>query len=471
MSRKSLSPGAQLLRSSRLFSLPPPLPRPGSDISTFAAASKASDTSTLPHPIYQAITTPQSSLSRGDWGLKRALPLRSTTNTTTPAVRITALDTWEHITDFESAADHTRTLQKWQELNMPLAMPVSRNTVSGTSTAAKSVFEDYLDNTDPDPPAPTTPVLPGAYNSPSAASTERFRWRFKGPWVAGMTEAQFKRYITETVRKRKNEFEEYLRTHIKERVLAERRREYQNDGIKPPGPENGPEIEIKVSEEDIAAHIRNYRTEFADGKDLSNLIHDFLDLPQTHSTASFTKGKTNKVAPDILDTGPPSTHPSAGLSYLRSGNFMENHPVLGPQSFHTPVQARVLQPRKKTTGNISEARLGVAGVVVNDKRQHSHATGKEKGVESSDFDTEGGPKVWVTPLRATIDSSGKIKLEIERANPEPIDVRQGKLIVRTEQKPHEKDQPRQLHRMDEPLDARPARRSSSAWGQMGNPLR
>lgn len=64
------APTAQLLRSSRLFSLPPPLPRPKQE-DRRGTGVETSDTAITPYPTYQIITTPGSSRSRGDWGLKR----------------------------------------------------------------------------------------------------------------------------------------------------------------------------------------------------------------------------------------------------------------------------------------------------------------------------------------------------------------------------------------------------------------
>ena len=75
--RQSLSPTANLLRNSRLFSLPNPLPRPVVGETVGAGITKASDSATLPYPTHQAIVTTRSSLARGDWGLKRNLPARA----------------------------------------------------------------------------------------------------------------------------------------------------------------------------------------------------------------------------------------------------------------------------------------------------------------------------------------------------------------------------------------------------------
>src|SRR5689334_15181708 len=107
--RQSLSPTANLLRNSRLFSIPNPLPRPPASVQfrDGAGVIKESETATRPFPTHQAIATTPKSAARGDWGLKRPLPVRSRLlQSGDPVVRVNALDTIEHITDFDSATDH-----------------------------------------------------------------------------------------------------------------------------------------------------------------------------------------------------------------------------------------------------------------------------------------------------------------------------------------------------------------------------
>ena len=145
MSKAATSPTARLLQSSRLFSLPRPLPQPAYDGLTSTGMYRTSDTATQPYPTLQAIATPASSHSRGDWGLKRPLPGKTTRGSSTPYIRISAQDTVEHITDFGSAADHTQTAAKWRELGVPVLAKQGR---SGAKAAAMSVFEEGADNTE-----------------------------------------------------------------------------------------------------------------------------------------------------------------------------------------------------------------------------------------------------------------------------------------------------------------------------------
>ena len=151
MSKSVNSPTARLLQSSRLFSLPRPLPHPGQQRTSAISVYRESDTATLPYPTRQAVTTIPSSLSRGDWGLKRGLPSKATRNTGTPHIRIQANDTRYQITDFTSAADHTQTRAKWQEMGIPVfrAIPKTRH----TQTSAEMVVDAYNDATDVTDPA------------------------------------------------------------------------------------------------------------------------------------------------------------------------------------------------------------------------------------------------------------------------------------------------------------------------------
>src|SRR5947207_14955187 len=125
-----------------------------------------------------AIETPRSSVARGDWGLKRPLPSKSTTtSSSSPVVRVNNLDTFEHITDFESAADHTVTLEKWQELSFPISLTKPPGiSVRQGGGHHQSVFESASDN---------------SHESTSLESPNPQRQRFKGPWLAGKTEMQF----------------------------------------------------------------------------------------------------------------------------------------------------------------------------------------------------------------------------------------------------------------------------------------
>ena len=190
MAAKRSSHSGRLLRSSRFFSLPAPIPAPKAPPQVSPLISH-SDTATTLFPTRQAITTPASSLCRGDWGLKRPLPFKTTTRTTTPAIRLVEADSAEQFTDFESASDHTRTLAKLQELHLTF----SKRRDSITDSSACSVFEEELDNSDPaveDEELPTQPVTGTA-----KAVKKRRRWKHRGPSLASLTESEFNQYLKE----------------------------------------------------------------------------------------------------------------------------------------------------------------------------------------------------------------------------------------------------------------------------------
>lgn len=393
MATTRLSPAASLLRHSRLFSLPPPLPRPSHDPST--AVIFESDTATLPHPIQASIETTQASLARGDWGLKRSLPLQSTTGTTTPVIRIGAVDSADHITDFDSAADHTLTLRKWQEMDIPLTLPLPKTSVP-TRQLPPSVFEDDWDRTEV-----------GAQGT----NLNPKRWKHGGPWLATKSNGEFEEYILKKVKGRRQEFLHFLRAKIREKQVATSRRDAMDNG------ENF-ETPPQLSEEDLKTEVIRLRH---DRGQLYEWTWQFLDLPrlpsqqQKHPSEQWVP---TVVGDHILGEGPPTTHPSAGLSYLRTSSHVPNHPILGPMSSKPPVLARVLQqPSSRRRGRLL---YGVGGVVSEGPLQNLYRDLKDPRFTSLDLDSEGGPKEWVHPQQANIDSYGRVQLGVDKATDDSV---------------------------------------------------
>ncbi|KAL8689579.1 MAG: hypothetical protein Q9218_004783 [Villophora microphyllina] len=393
MATKRLSPTASLLKNSRLFSLPPPLPRPSHDFT--ATSNYDSDTATLRYPTHAAIETTQASLSRGDWGLKRPLPQKSTTNTSTPAIRIDDIDSIDHIADFESASDHTLTLQKWQEIGLPLSIPikvkgafVSNQGLNTRTTAATSVFEPAYDNTEK-----------------SAIDSNAMRWKFKGPWLAGKTEGDFNEYVKRHVRQRKLDFRNFLRDRLVDARTVRQRRIIQENGESTDG-------RVDVTEQDIDLYLKQLRQ---DEEQLQKLVEEFLDLPVA-SDPIATEGASTVMMDS--EKGPPQTHLSAGLSYLRTASHMTNHPVLGPMEEEPPLQARILRPQVTNQYKKGDfALLGIGGVVANDSTKTTGFMSQHevRGIQRFDAETEGGAKVWVRPDRASVDPHGRLMLHVLRA--------------------------------------------------------
>ena len=401
MSVKRLSPTANLLRTSRLFSLPPPLPKPRSKLT--ATETRDSETATLPYPTHASIQTTETSLSKGDWGLKRSLPLKSTTASSTPTVNIDNIDSIDHITDFKSAADHVLTLRKWQELDMPISQMDKKKTASNNSLKPlKSVFESRYDNTELDS---------GTQSRDPMREPKKERWKYKGPWIAGQTDGEFNVYMEKNIRRRKLEFRGFVREQLATAKAAARRREAIEEG------EDGYSTEATIPEEELDRYMKRLRS---NEKGIHKLLEDFLDLPRDEVQAS----EGGEYA-EYDEKGPPTMHPSAGLSYLRTASRISNHPEFGPQEFDTPVTGRVIAPQKIQTRLQARALIGVAGVVASDSKMTFNKKGELQGVANFDPDIPGGAKIWVQPRRASINSLGRIELIVDRANKNAVNVAQG----------------------------------------------
>ncbi|EEH19712.1 hypothetical protein PABG_01971 [Paracoccidioides brasiliensis Pb03] len=398
------SPTSNLLRKSRLFALPPTLAPPPQAVSSGPIAE--SDTATLPYPIRAAIVTPDSSLARGDWGLKRPLPAKSTIqSSSTPVVRINALDTFEHITDFESAGDHIKTLAKWQELNLPIVLPKDTGVAAQMGGGRReSVFESKIDNT---------------HESIKSESPDSKRFRFRGPWLAGQTNFEFDRYLA-SVRRRKPEFMMKLRKLVAEGKLADARRKAREEG------KNLDDLQKpqEISDEEFYIALRSLR---ADPMALGPIISKFLDLPPAPQKpnhrihlSSWSSAPSEASSSVYGRQGPPKTHPSAGLSYLRTGAQIDNHPVVGPQKFSRPFQARILRPKRRFRGTAYKAVVAVGGIVAEDVNSHAfREQNGPGGISDFDPDVPGGSKYWVHPVSASITSEGKISLSTNRAADTP----------------------------------------------------
>ncbi|KAK8159721.1 mitochondrial ribosomal protein MRP51 [Phyllosticta citrichinensis] len=387
MARKLSSPTAKLLRNSRLFSLPPPIPPPFEGDGAFQS-SVGSETATQAFPTYQAIATPTSSLHRGDWGLKRPLPMRETTRSTAPAMRVFEVDTINFITDFESAGDHVRTLEKWQQLNMPISLP-GRKVGASQTPKFVSVFNEHEDNTHLDA---------------EMRSEGQHKWKYDGPWVGEMTTGEFEKFLKAKVQGAKRNFGGFLRKKITEAAMVQRIETARAEGTDIPK-EHG----FKISEEEYQVWIKKLREDTSLSSPLSRWIIQYFDMPDLREEARrATMGDSHLIDSGYLGSNvmsKPRTHPSAGLSYLRTRNFMDNDPILGPRDDYAPTKARLLG--SQAGANIN-TKVGVAGVVTDLKKSFDAGT---KDLIKYDFQQPGGHKMWVTPDHASIDSNGHITLE------------------------------------------------------------
>ncbi|RDA88748.1 hypothetical protein CP532_4109 [Ophiocordyceps camponoti-leonardi (nom. inval.)] len=405
-SHAARSPGAALLRSSRLFSLPKPLPDP-TKVSR-GGKEIGSSTKTLPHPTHQSIASPPQHRELGDWGFKRPFPRKTTLATSTPLIRVKQVDSRENVTDFSSAADYSMSLEKFRELRVPVCfreIDEEGKRVPTSLLSHKSVFERDVDFTH----------LP-----PDQNSAEMFdkRWKFSGPWVNRLSELEFDRYLKTKVQPRRAEFRALLKDLLAQDLTATQNRAARDKGNEPPPPVKVEEITKKQFTE----FLRKIRYD----RILSfGLTSSFLDMgPLGHPGRSLrdillpTRGHI--TSSPYSKMGPPQSHPSAGISYLRTNAAMENHPIYGPQKKRTPVEARILHPKL----GFSTGKLGVGGFVTSppdgNSKFNERRNGKlpVPGIDFLDLKTYGGGKYYVEPLLASLDPRGRIVLKVI----EPSDV-------------------------------------------------
>lgn len=393
-----------------MFSIPKPLPEPPS--TNLHIGDHKSATMTRPYPQHQSITSPLASREKGDWGLKRPFPLKSTMATSTPFIRVKQVDTVENVTNFASAADHSLSLEKFQELRVAMSVPFNTDRKSDSSARTelwhKSVFEEDMDFTD----------------FQRGRGDDR-RWKFQGPWLARMTEGKFIEYLNKKVRPKRAHF----RTLLKEK-LADDITTSKNKAALEAGKQAPPKFEARdITEEQFTDYLRSLRS---DRVTLYALVSKFLDLAPLGQPVGIIQtfwSDRNSLAPESPygKSGPPPSHPSAGISYLRTGSFMENHPVYGPQGKRTPALARVVYPK---AGPMSP-KLGVGGFVADappgDNEFNFRTYGRARisasktmlnGIMHLDTTTFGGAKAYVEATTASVDPSGKVVLQLRETSPE-----------------------------------------------------
>ncbi|KAF2094183.1 hypothetical protein NA57DRAFT_60818 [Rhizodiscina lignyota] len=396
MATRNLSPGANLLRSSRLFSIPPPLPEPAPGITN-------SPTATLRYPTRQAIVTPASSQHRGDWGGKRPLPTSYTSKVSNPTIRINRLDTDAQVTDFDLASDHVRTLQKWQEMRIPMFQAKYRVSISGSlgrrEGKSQSAFDKSIDITDPE----------GVKTMQQQQNKASTRWKYDGDSVADMTPGDFSIFLEKKIKR--PELRQLFMQWLRQKVVAQEvtNAKAMHDDKEGHGTFDAAAwLESVDLDQIFSDRLKMMRGQGFDAmSNLNRYLEEFLDLPPRSTASSYAPGQRPHLSADPALT--PSTHPSAGLSYLRNKMYVENHPVLGPRAEPEPVRARIMSATPFV--------VSVGGVVVQWRRDHPP--------RSFDFDVKGGPKKYVVPRSASVAPDGRI--ELDALEPRP-DVRSAEVI-------------------------------------------
>jgi hypothetical protein len=466
MTTARLSPAANLLRNSKLFALPTAIPLPTTKPTVDAVF--ASDTATTPHPRTAAIFTDSSSLKQGDWGLKRPLPGKAFHKTSTPVIRLRSdVDTQEHIADFDSAADHVATLQKWQ--NYPVVLTSGDLPGAGKGEIRPSAFHPMYDNTtakpataqpskvarsqhrawndddrhqffdadlgaftpSPSDQQPSIEQLLGQYKKDAAATAEANgqplptpaarilpvktetslkRWRFEGPWLGGISNGNFEAFLDGFDAEKISAFRE----HLKQGIVSRRRKAHvdQVAAAASEQQEAPPPPSAEVSEEEVDHLLRTLREET---QTFAAEIASFLDLPGTldHGKStrwSSTKDQQTHMSKYHQNAGPPRTHPSAGFSYLRSDRYATMSARFGPQNPFHPLPARYLKQLpyavRNTDGLEQKHQWGVGGFVVNIG---------QTGARSEDHNwrtSNGGPKAVASLASATVASNGSMMLKV-----------------------------------------------------------
>lgn len=341
-----------------------------------------------------------------------------------PLVRIKKVDSIEAVTDFQSASDHSITLQKFQEMNLALVTPLDDENKQKefVERLPKSVFEESSDVT--------------ALDFDEAADKVAIRWRFRGPWLAGMTEGRFNSYVKTIVKKSLPGFHQLLRRRLaaeKTESLAQQAREEQlEEAPRTVSPED-------ITESELSEYIRKIREDWTL---LYNIVSRYLDLAPMRYHGVFhgvgmshvAANRMHEISPDnpYAASGPPISHPSAGLSYLRTTSYLDNHPVYGPQAHHPPVKARILTP--VTRSGDRRAMFGVGGFVTSAPTDTSFSASTNlagvsnvPGLHKIDLTSESGTKVYLQPKAAFINAHGRVRVVVDEADSNTIVVQKERI--------------------------------------------
>ncbi|RPB03743.1 hypothetical protein L873DRAFT_1800259 [Choiromyces venosus 120613-1] len=281
MAAKAASPGASLLRQSRLFAMPKPLPPP--------LSFRLGHQDPAPYPTVQAITTPTASRVRGNWGLKRDVPHKITHTT----MRVTELDTIERFMTFESANDDVLTVKKWQEIDMPLTK--SPRLLGEMKRPLESVFDDNV------------------------SAGELYKWKYLCPFLLDMPADEFKRYLLKKVKPRQKEFEAFVA-----KKMASVRGVYETSTT-------SSEQEGESGSENAAEPAVNMEKLRSDPLKFLTLVTDFLDMPhtgrpyRTHPSAGLHYTRSSAHIPHDPEHGPRPSRAVPG----RSLNSSPAGPVVG----------------------------------------------------------------------------------------------------------------------------------------------
>lgn len=192
---------------------------------------------------------------------------------------------------------------------MPISLPFEMKYATNVMPEHRSPFEESLDNSE---------------TSKGLGEPGVKQYRHTGPWLAGLTEAEFATYLN-TVSRRKPELLRQLREQLVEKRIAEARKKAQD---------KGEDLETlaspTITEEDFRRYLKTLR---ANPTEMGPVLFKLLDLSSSPdrpndrvANTAYEAPGTSLAAIDYAKNGPPRTHPSAGLSYSRSHALIYNHP-------------------------------------------------------------------------------------------------------------------------------------------------
>ncbi|KAK6337709.1 hypothetical protein TWF696_001192 [Orbilia brochopaga] len=420
MSSKAASPTATLIRHSRLMAMPAP---------RSAAALTESQIYRPPYPTHQAITAPESSRHRGDWGLKRPIP-RKVAST---YLRYNDIDTIEHRTTFQSSHDTVVSLKKWQEMGIPLKL---FDQISGRFTSAfyfDAVPSVALSNPPPPPAASAAPAAadPAADQdqqpiaTPKPAAVNPPIWGYREKFVQHMTPGELKTFIDTKLVPRRAEFQEFAKKW-------EPNQRSSTPTAAPPLEQTAPK---DPSSED-AALAENAQPSASQSSDPQQQQQQQQQL----SFPAFQPNFTVEPIPDVvkgmrhdpitsvnyvraflqipLRQAPMTTHPSGGLYYILDPSYLENHPEHGPTGDRL-IPARLIHKLDLKLADASWRRRSfylVGGFVIYAAQDVINRINSER---SSNITRT----LNLTPISADMDQSGKIRIEFDHIAPQQLFVK------------------------------------------------
>ena len=300
------------------------------------------------------------------------------------------------------------------------------------------------------------PLPPPPQAMPSAPLKPK-RWKYRGPWLAGMTNLEFDQYLKHTASVDEKKFRKHLMDKIREKKEAENVENAElasqiitdgteDAGISSQSSENQSTAAsdgqvgsvtsdnvIPVTEEEINNALRTLRS---DPEAFGAEIAQYLDLPEgppspptmlspsQQRAAEWTYSRDTVASEQYKSTGPPRIHPSAGFSYVRTTQFAHNDPKHGPQIPWKALPARLLRDQApndefKSYGADIKQAVGVGGIVA-----RFETMGMTRYLTSRAWNpTPGGPRlaVKVVDNHATVMPSGAIDLAVQRTTEWALD--------------------------------------------------